>query len=74
MRNNNLKIGVIGLGDIAQKAYLPIITRKEDIELVLSTRNKKVLDKLYNELKITRNIISSKCAEKCRNFKKSVGN
>lgn len=29
-----LKVGVIGLGSIAQKAYLPILTKEEDWELV----------------------------------------
>lgn len=34
-----LKIGIIGLGDIASKAYLPVISRKK-IEVHLYTRNK----------------------------------
>jgi len=34
-----MKIGVIGIGDIAQKGYLPITTRLEDVELYLYTRN-----------------------------------
>ena len=33
-----LKIGVIGLGDIAQKAYLPVLSKKE-IEVHLFTRD-----------------------------------
>ena len=52
MNNRKLKIGVIGLGDIAQKAYLPIITRKKDIELVFATRTKEVLDKLANKYNV----------------------
>lgn len=40
-----MKIGIIGLGDIAQKAYLPILSKKEGVELVLCTRN---ADKLSN--------------------------
>lgn len=40
-----LKIGVIGLGDIAQKAYLPVFAEKEDMEFHLYTRNH---DKLKN--------------------------
>lgn len=40
-----LKIGVIGLGDIAQKAYLPVFTEKGDTEFHLFTRNH---DKLKN--------------------------
>ncbi len=38
-----LKIGIIGLGDIAQKAYLPLLSNKE-LELHLYTRD---LEKLY---------------------------
>lgn len=38
-----MKIGIIGLGNIARKAYLPAITAKPDIELVLCTRNPSVL-------------------------------
>ncbi len=38
-----LKIGVIGLGDIAQKAYLPVLCNKE-LELHLYTRD---LEKLF---------------------------
>lgn len=34
-----LKIGVIGIGEIAKKAYLPITTRISGIELFISTRN-----------------------------------
>lgn len=37
-----LKIGVIGLGDIAQKAYLPVLSRKEN-EVHLFTRNQTKL-------------------------------
>lgn len=29
-----MKIGIIGLGDIAQKAYLPVITQLPNVELV----------------------------------------
>lgn len=38
-----MKIGVIGLGNICEKAYLPTITSLENLELVFCTRN---LDKL----------------------------
>ncbi|MEF1307816.1 gfo/Idh/MocA family oxidoreductase, partial [Vibrio owensii] len=34
-----MKIGIIGLGDIAQKAYLPVITQLPNVELVFCTRN-----------------------------------
>ncbi|OAB41931.1 Gfo/Idh/MocA family protein [Paenibacillus glacialis] len=41
-----MKIGVIGLGDISQKAYLPVLSEKEGIELVLCTRNADTLNSL----------------------------
>ena len=40
-----MRIGIIGLGDIAQKAYLPVLNEKEGIELVLCTRNKEKLER-----------------------------
>lgn len=41
-----LKIGVIGLGDIAQKAYLPVFAEKGDIEFHLFTRDLSKLERL----------------------------
>lgn len=38
-----MRIGIIGLGDIAQKAYLPVIGVRPDIELYIATRNAEVL-------------------------------
>ena len=38
-----VKIGVIGLGDIAGKAYLPVLSGHEGIEIHLLSRNKVVL-------------------------------
>jgi len=37
-----IKIGIIGLGDIAQKAYLPVISKK-NVEVHLCTRNEATL-------------------------------
>lgn len=47
-----MRIGIIGLGDIAQKAYLPVLAEKEGIELVLCTRNKQTLDRLGHKYRI----------------------
>ncbi len=47
-----MKIGIIGLGDIAKKAYLPIITRKKSLDLYFYTRNKKKLKELCDEYKV----------------------
>lgn len=41
-----MRIAIIGLGTIAQKAYLPIITARNDVELVFCTRNEAVLARL----------------------------
>ncbi len=38
-----MKVGCIGLGDIAQKAYLPVLTTRPGIELHLQTRNPATL-------------------------------
>lgn len=48
-----MRIGIIGLGDIAQKAYLPVLSKKEGIELVLCTRNQEKLKKLANKYRLT---------------------
>ena len=34
-----LRVGVVGLGDIARKAYLPVLTARDDVELSLMTRD-----------------------------------
>jgi len=47
-----MKVGIIGLGDIAKKAYLPVLSEKEEIELVLCTRNRDVLETLSNKFRI----------------------
>jgi virulence factor len=47
-----MKIGLIGLGDIARKAYLPVFSEREDIELILCTRNVDTLDKLSARYKV----------------------
>ncbi|WP_243145997.1 hypothetical protein [Clostridium chromiireducens] len=47
-----MKIGIIGLGDIAKKAYLPVLSEKEGIELVLCTRNTDTLNRLSKKYRI----------------------
>ncbi|XXM72708.1 Gfo/Idh/MocA family protein [Lysinibacillus sphaericus] len=47
-----MKIAIIGLGDIAKKAYLPVLSEKEGIELVLCTRKAETLDKLADKYRI----------------------
>jgi len=41
-----LRVALIGLGDIAQKAYLPVLADRTDLELVLVTRNEETLARL----------------------------
>jgi virulence factor len=47
-----MKIGIIGLGDIAKKAYLPVLSEKEGIELVLCTRNLETLYQVSKKYRI----------------------
>ncbi|WP_173918150.1 Gfo/Idh/MocA family protein [Halobacillus sp. Marseille-Q1614] len=53
-----MRIGIVGLGDIAQKAYLPVLSQKEGIELVLCTRNKETLDRLADKYRIMEKVES----------------
>ncbi|MFD3541057.1 Gfo/Idh/MocA family protein [Streptomyces sp. NPDC058662] len=41
-----MKVGCIGLGDIAQKAYLPVLTTRPGIELHLQTRTPATLERI----------------------------
>ncbi|MET9881582.1 Gfo/Idh/MocA family oxidoreductase [Streptomyces sp. NPDC006430] len=41
-----MKVGVIGLGDIAQKAYLPVLTARPGVELHLQTRTPATLERV----------------------------
>ena len=47
-----MRVGMIGLGDIAKKAYLPVLSEKGDIELILCTRNTETLDHLSKKYRI----------------------
>ncbi len=49
-----MKIGIIGLGDIAQKAYLPLLTQFPGIEWIFCTRNSDHLQTLANQYRIQR--------------------
>nr|WP_086938672.1 Gfo/Idh/MocA family oxidoreductase [Thaumasiovibrio occultus] len=48
-----MKIALVGLGDIAAKAYLPVITQMPGIELVFCTRNANTLASLASQYRIT---------------------
>ena len=47
-----LKIGIIGLGDIAQKAYLPVLSSK-DLEIHLFTRNQERLIRIGRQYRLS---------------------
>lgn len=47
-----MKIGIIGLGDIARKAYLPVITTMNH-DLVLCSRTKKVVEEAVSKYRIS---------------------
>ncbi len=46
-----MKVAMIGIGDIAQKAYLPVMSVKKDIEIVLCSRNEELLRDLSSTYK-----------------------
>ncbi|AJS59797.1 Gfo/Idh/MocA family protein [Paenibacillus sp. IHBB 10380] len=47
-----MRIGIIGLGDISTKSYLPVLSEKEGIELVLCTRDLDTLNNLSQKYRI----------------------
>lgn len=47
-----MRIGIIGIGNICRKAYLPVITSKQGIELVLCTRNTDTLKEISDKYRI----------------------
>src|SRR4051794_1218327 len=53
-RTGPLRIGVVGLGDIAHKAYLPVLTARDDVELALMTRDPDRLDRLDRQYGVAR--------------------
>lgn len=51
-----MKIGVIGLGAIAREAYLPILAAREDLDIVLATRNSQTLDQISRQYRIPQKV------------------
>lgn len=54
-----MKVGIVGVGDIAQKAYLPVMTKKKDIDIILCSRNEGKLKEIagnYRGLQYVTNI------------------
>ena len=52
IKSSKLKIGIIGLGKIAQKAYLPIVANHPKIQPILCTRNFQTLNQLSDQYRI----------------------
>ncbi|HUH07885.1 MAG TPA: Gfo/Idh/MocA family oxidoreductase [Egibacteraceae bacterium] len=48
-----MRIALVGLGDIARKAYLPLLAARADLELCLVTRDKAALDELGDAYRIS---------------------
>ncbi|WP_158119086.1 Gfo/Idh/MocA family protein [Vibrio metoecus] len=48
-----MKVAMIGLGDIAQKAYLPVLAQLPDVELILCTRNQHTLQTLATRYRVS---------------------
>ncbi len=53
-----LSAAIIGLGGIAQKAYLPVLSAWKDIELVLCTRNPDTLAEIQAQYRVGRGTTS----------------
>ncbi len=53
-----LKIGIIGLGNICEKAYLPVITSLENVEVVFCTRNINKLKYYSDKYRISEYVAS----------------
>ncbi|MEU7940019.1 Gfo/Idh/MocA family protein [Microbispora bryophytorum] len=47
-----MKVGIIGLGDIAEKAYLPVLAATPGVEPLLCTRDRAALDRLGDAYRI----------------------
>ncbi len=53
-----MKVGMIGLGAIAQKAYLPVLAARGDVDIVLATRNLQKLDQISQQYRIPQKVQS----------------
>ncbi|MBU2703348.1 putative dehydrogenase [Sporomusaceae bacterium BoRhaA] len=53
-----MKIGIVGLSNICKKAYLPVITAVEGIDLIFCTRNKEQLEKLSEKYRVSSYVTS----------------
>ncbi len=51
-RGEHVKVGCIGLGDIARKAYLPVLGTQPGIDLHLQTRTPATLERVGDSLRV----------------------
>jgi virulence factor len=49
-----MRVAVIGLGDIADKAYLPVVAARADIDIAVCSRNPAKVDEVGDAYRITR--------------------
>ncbi len=54
----SLRVGVVGLGDIAQKAYLPVLVAQEAVELTFMNRSLDPLNRVGRQYGVTRRTTS----------------
>lgn len=47
-----MRVAIVGLGNIAQKAYLPVISARRDLELIFCTRDRDTLDRLSETYRV----------------------
>jgi virulence factor len=52
MEERIMKVGVIGIGGIAQKAYLPILCALPNVEILACTRNVETLKKVMSKYRL----------------------
>jgi virulence factor len=51
---SRLRVGVVGLGDIARKAYLPVLTARDDVALTLMARDPEHLAQVSRRYGVAR--------------------
>lgn len=50
--SDRLKVGMVGIGSIAQKAYLPVLGVRSDVELLIASRNQEVIRRVGRQYRI----------------------
>ncbi|WP_341207427.1 Gfo/Idh/MocA family oxidoreductase [uncultured Sphingomonas sp.] len=63
-----MRVLMIGLGDIARKAYLPVLSRRPDLDIHLATRNPSVLDEVGRSFRIAHRYASATAALSATTF------